>query len=154
MWSLLKPSDLARAQQELALRRAETLQRHLEDLAGLEADRAVVENLDRLAAAFCRTYRGTTSTAAAAATPQPAVEPRETEPRTRKSPGPAPEEAPRQAEPEQAAPPPPAKPAIPIPAILSAREKAARDRPAPAERRNLSGTNFDIFRRAVSKSTF
>jgi|SRR5579862_9759671 len=140
MWDL-KPSDIERAKQALGDRRAEALRRQQAELEGLAADQAAIDSLDRLAEAFCQKFRKAVNSATAqvAATtppePAPAVEP----------------------EPPPAVKPPvpvaAAKPSLPMPAILRARDKPARERPTP-ERRDLSGTNFDIFRRAVSKSTF
>ena len=67
MWEVLRPTDIEQAQRQLNERRAETLRRQAEELAGLEADKADLEALDRLAAAFSSKFKK------AAAPPVPAI---------------------------------------------------------------------------------
>jgi hypothetical protein len=159
MWEILKPSDIAQAQQALTDRHAETLRRQQAELDTLAADHAAIENLDQLARAFSQKFRKSVKSSpasVAAATPAKPAPPVKSAPPPAVKPA-EPTAAAKSLEPVAAAKSPEpaaaAKPTVPTPAIVQAREKPSRERP-PTERRDLSGTNFDIFRRAVSKSTF
>jgi hypothetical protein len=117
MWDVLKPTDIQQAQQQLNARRAEIVQRHAEELAGLVADEADLEALDRLAAAFSSKFK------------------------------------------KAAAPAVPAVPAVAVdkkPDLPAMQHPPVSPRPQPrhSEKRNLSGTNFEVFSRAVSKQAF
>lgn len=114
MWDVLKPTDIEEAQQQLNERRAETLRRQAEELAGLQADAADLEALDRLAAAFSSKFKKAT------APPVPAIA-------TSK------------------------KPDLPV---IQHQPASPRPHSRHSEKRNLSGTNFEVFSRAVSKSGF
>ena len=50
--------DLERAKRELGIRRTEMLQRHAEELSGLDADQAELETLEKLIASFLRKFGG------------------------------------------------------------------------------------------------
>jgi hypothetical protein len=56
MWERLTPADLARATEELDLRRAETLQRHAAELRDLDADRAEIDRLEQAIDVFVRQF--------------------------------------------------------------------------------------------------
>ncbi len=56
MGALLKQTDLEQVGQQLQLRRSEYLKRHAEELAGLEAEQAEIEALDRLLDAFAQKF--------------------------------------------------------------------------------------------------
>ena len=114
MWDVLKPTDIAEAQRQLHERRAETLRRQADELAVLEADKADLEALDRLAAAFSSKFKK------AAAPVAPAVG-------VSKKPGPS---------------------------VIQHQPVSPRPNSRNSEKRNLSGTNFEVFSRAVSKSGF
>ncbi len=57
MWDRLKQTDIAQARQQLELHRAETLRRHAEEIARLDADHAAIETLDRLVDAFAQNFK-------------------------------------------------------------------------------------------------
>lgn len=114
MWDVLKPTDIEEAQRQLNARRDEILRRQAEELAGLQADEADIEALDRLAAAFSSKFKKV----AAPAVPVVAVG---------------------------------KKPDLPI---IQHQPVSARPQPRHSEKRNLAGTNFEVFSRAVSKSGF
>jgi hypothetical protein len=59
MWSVLKPSDIGAAQQQLASRRDELLRRQAEERTRLDTDAADLEALDRLARAFAVRFKKT-----------------------------------------------------------------------------------------------
>jgi hypothetical protein len=56
MWDQLKPSDIARAKEDLVTRRAEMLARHAEELLGLEADQAQLDGLEQAITAFLEKF--------------------------------------------------------------------------------------------------
>jgi hypothetical protein len=114
MWDVLKPTDIEKAQRQLNERRAETLRQQAEELAGLQADAADLEALDRLAAAFSSKFKK----AAAPAVPAVPVS---------------------------------KKPDLPV---IKHQPINLRPHSRQSEKRNLSGTNFEVFSRAVSKSGF
>jgi hypothetical protein len=114
MWDVLKPTDIEEAQLRLQARRAEIQRRHAAELAGLQADEADLEALDRLAAAFSSKFKK------AAPPPSPEIEVAK-------------------------------KPELPP---IQHQPVTPRPQPRHAEKRNLSGTNFEVFSRAVSKSGF
>jgi hypothetical protein len=113
MWDVLKPTDIAAAQRQLEERRADLLRRHAEEAAGLAAEEADLDTLERLAAAFSGKFKKAATPAA------PVVE-------VSKKPE---------------LPPIPQPPATPRP----------HARPSHTEKRSVSGTNFEVFSRAVSK---
>jgi len=56
MWQNLKQADIERAKQELQLRRQQILGRHAEELRGFDADRAEIDSLAEMAAAFAKKF--------------------------------------------------------------------------------------------------
>ena len=75
MWDVLKPTDIEEAQQQLNERRAQTLRRQAEELAGLQADEADLVALDRLAAAFSSKFKKAAPAVPAVAISRPAAGP-------------------------------------------------------------------------------
>jgi hypothetical protein len=75
MWIRLTPDDIERAKEQLAARRAEILARHADEIQGLDADEAQIDELAGLAEAFMRRFKD--------AAPAPAI----LTPRPRESPG-------------------------------------------------------------------
>ena len=115
MWDVLRPTDIAKAQRQLNERRAETLRRQAEELAVMAADKADLEALDRLAAAFASKFKKAAEPPAI-----PAVSAKK-------------------------------KPDLPV---IQHQPVSPRQHSRNSEKRNLSGTNFEVFSRAVSKSGF
>jgi hypothetical protein len=164
MWERLKPSDIEQAKQVVKGRRAELLRRHREELDSLEVRWSEVGALDRLADAFCRKFKNTVapslvSIAAVSAEPEPALPPEDL---TSAEPAePAPALPPADLAPADPASPikpvarlSPMKPSPVMPPILHSRDKPAREPVGPREKHRGGTTNFDIFSRAISKSTF
>ena len=56
MWEQITKADIQRARTELALKRAETLRRHAEEIAGLDAQRQDIERFEGVVAAFFDEY--------------------------------------------------------------------------------------------------
>ena len=57
MWHQVKPADFDRANEQLNLRREETLRRHAEEISVLDAEQADVEALDRMVAEFAEKFK-------------------------------------------------------------------------------------------------
>ncbi len=64
VWDQLTPSDLARAQSQIGVRRAEMLARHAAELKTLEADGSQIESLEEAVQAFVRRFKPSTVEAA------------------------------------------------------------------------------------------
>jgi hypothetical protein len=75
MWTVMKRSDLAQARQDLEACRTEAVQRHAQELEKLEADRAELDALRRLAAAFSDKFKKPPTVAVAPATTTAAAAP-------------------------------------------------------------------------------
>lgn len=75
MWSVLKHHDLTAAERGLEGRRADLLRRHAEELEQLDADRAEIDALRRLAATFSGKFRTTAAAVPPPAAPRPAALP-------------------------------------------------------------------------------
>ena len=141
MWRTIKRADLDRVRDELSLRREALLKRHAEELAGLASDQANLEMLDRLAGVFARRFAaaGAAADPEGAHVPQAIAPPEPPQPLAQSKPVALPKELPARK-------PPP----------LPSRERPVPDKTPPKyplpEKRKLSGTNFEIFSRAVSKS--
>ena len=56
MWERLTPSDIQRAKSRLVLTRAETLNRHAEEIKSLDAQQDEVERLEQLVSSFAQKY--------------------------------------------------------------------------------------------------
>lgn len=164
MWKVLKPTDIEEAKRALISRRAAILKRQAEEMEGLNSDGAELERLARLIDAFSQKFKkpaaGNKMPAAAITASRELASAVPTEPAT---PDPA------MADPAMAEPPTPAlpEPAVAMPAasdVVPVKKPPepvrlayrGHDKPygraAHADRRNLSGTNFEMFSRAVSKS--
>ena len=57
MWHHVKRADFERANEQLNLRREETLRRHAEEIGALDAEQADVEALDRMVAEFAQKFK-------------------------------------------------------------------------------------------------
>ncbi len=57
MWDSLKRDDIDQAKQQLALRRADIVRRHADEIGRLDGDRSELETLNRLADAFAQKYK-------------------------------------------------------------------------------------------------
>ena len=56
MWEQITKADIQRARAQLSLRRDETLRRHAEELAGLDAQLQDIERFEQVVAAFVEQY--------------------------------------------------------------------------------------------------
>ena len=56
MWEQITKADIERARTQLSLKRAETLRRHAEEIAGLDAQRQDIERFEGIVAAFFDEY--------------------------------------------------------------------------------------------------
>lgn len=136
MWSLT-PADIAQAKQAVSRLRTELLARQARELGALEAEHKEVDQLDRWVDEFFGKFVNSAparrdKTAPALQTPEPEPAP---------APAPAvaatPPEPPREVE------------AKPAPAPTSER---AATRGRNQAQRNYTGSNFDTFRRALSRN--
>jgi len=59
MWEQITKADIQRASAQLSLRRDETLRRHAEELAGLDAQLQDIERFEGIVAAFFEEYIST-----------------------------------------------------------------------------------------------
>jgi hypothetical protein len=57
MWDLLKRTDIEQAKQQLKLRRAETLQRHIIEVQSCDIDKTELEALNYMIDIFVNVYR-------------------------------------------------------------------------------------------------
>jgi hypothetical protein len=57
MWHQVKRADFDRVNEQLKLRREETLRRHAEEISILDAEQAEVEALDGMVAKFARQFK-------------------------------------------------------------------------------------------------
>lgn len=57
MWHQVKRADFDRANEQLNLRREETLRRHAEEISVLDAEQAEVEALDQMVAQFAQKFK-------------------------------------------------------------------------------------------------
>jgi hypothetical protein len=57
MWQVLTRTDVERATEELKLRREQLLSRHAEEIRNLDVERAEVETLAQMAAAFAEKFK-------------------------------------------------------------------------------------------------
>jgi hypothetical protein len=146
MWEIVSRHELNQAKQELRARRAATLNRQAEELQRLDAERREIEELSRLAATLSRKFGRSSALPEPRVLPEARVlaEPRiPPEPRVRWIVAPA-AVLPTSGAPESLG--------MPV-----AREVASLNRlPDHRQRRveTFSGTNFDMFLRAVTASSF
>ena len=68
MWHNVTRADFDQAQEQLKLRREETLRRHAEEISVMDAEQAEVETLDRMVAEFARKFKIAASSVAEAQT--------------------------------------------------------------------------------------
>ena len=155
MWEIVSRQELDQARQELRARRAAIMQRHAEELQQLDAERREIEDLSRLAAILSSKFGGKASPAKPRVVAQPRILPEPQVP-----------SAPRVLPRPQVLPEPRVRwivaPAGAMPATVgrtASRPAAAASTNRVADRRHrrvesFSGTNFDMFLRAVTDSSF
>lgn len=163
MWNILTQSDIERAKREIRARRAAVLQRQAREIELLEAERGELDTLLRLAGLFCRKFGRAT------APPAPVVSRivKETAPAPNRTVSGPPEEtvaaevaADEMAVPEMMIsmaakrPPVPPSPAARRVTRQSPVTADAGEEKHPGHRRRRTPTNFDMFWRAIEKSSF
>jgi len=163
MWSLLKRTDIEEARQELTLRRATILKRQREELERLNADQAEIRALEELVDLFAARFKPAKAGKSENPVARKSADPMLAEPAAETVPAPqiivTKEPVDRPVENEPAATPTNPETA----AAQKADSPAAKPQPVSekprsrfthGERRSYSGTNFELFSRAVSKSAF